>query len=971
MKTKNLALTIALVSLLVSSLLANVDTDAVVLKRTEFLLSLQGVAPKLPADGGKYYAMVQLQTQDKKPVQAPFDMEIDMLSSDPFVISLPDKVTIKEGQTFAKVDLTTTVKAGRVTISGLGPGVSASMTTIETVRPEGLDPAKLAITSAPPTILPDPRFVGKLYVQILNPQGLPAIAKKPMEVTLSSGDSDVGTVPSKVIIDEGKTGKFVDYTPGIISGTTLITAIAPGLSSGTVTVKTVDLIGEKINIEIAPDVLPSKQGSTTLATIQLLSTGFPVKPSEGVTIFLKSSNDTVATVPSDVVIDPGQSYIRTEVTAAGNIGQTTITASASGYESGFADLEALPPATNGEKLVLYVSPSTLPPDNTSHNALVVAIQTECDVPEAKGHGDCPYTPRSGEMDILLTSSDTEIGSTDSIVEFEENNHFGLAEFTTRFTLGQTEITASQTGYEAAQTTLEVKGPESSSLKISQIPKVIEADGQIHDALVVETLDEKGTPVPAQRDTPVALSSSVADIVSVDPIVTIPEGQSYTIVSILTTGEAGKSIITASSQGLESDSITLTTSDSTTQNKIALYVVPEILPADGEAYESIVVQLQDLGGNPTVADSDILIALSSSSMIAGSIDRSVVIPAGSTYATASFTTSTAEDRITITASGQGYESVTDDLETTLQTLSVTTSTIPRKLLELRDIPMEVTVLSGDIPVKGAFVQVSGTSADVTSGVTDENGNAEVIYVPTAGGKNSIVLTVSKKGYSSITKNFNISITQQLSMTVKATTDGGRDIDSKVTIKAPNGRISKLDAKPMKPATLVGVKAGIYSITVLEEVNRPDGKYKFEKWSDGVTDNPRETNVAYDSTLAAVYSATYRLLASSPYGTVAGNGWYPEGSKVTLSITPTLVSDIIIDRNFAGWSGDVRSEESTVQVVMDSPKLVIADWADGYIKLLGIIGGGAGVAGFFFYKKLKTSGFRRKKEKPPELDWFKSE
>jgi hypothetical protein len=356
------------------------------------------MAPKLPADGGKYYAILQLQTGDNRPIQAPFDLDIDILSSDPSVISVPQKVTIKEGQTYGKVDLFTTKKAGDVKISALGAGSEASEAVIKTVRPEGLEPTQLAVYSAPQTMLPDQSFVGKVYVQLLNSQKLPAAAKASVTVRLSSEDIDVGQVPNTVVIDEGTTGKLVDFTVGRKAGSTRVTASASGLASGSVVVRTGDFVGEKIALYVAPNIIPAQKGAEAIVTVQLLDgNGFPVKPSRSITVFLKSSNDTIVKVEETVVISPGRSYSSIEIEAGGAVGKAEISASASGYESGFAEITASPPAKEGKKLVLYVNPAVLPPDNSQHEAIVIQIQD--DQKQA-------YTPRSGELEVRLTSSDT-------------------------------------------------------------------------------------------------------------------------------------------------------------------------------------------------------------------------------------------------------------------------------------------------------------------------------------------------------------------------------------------------------------------------------------------------------------------------------------------------------------------------------------------------------------------------------------
>ncbi|MFQ5941303.1 MAG: hypothetical protein ACE5KA_06370 [Nitrososphaerales archaeon] len=959
MQAKHLLLVVTLVSLLALPLVANLDVEAQ--KRTEFQLSFTPMAPILPADGGKYPAIIQLQTLDEKPAPAPHDLEIDLLSSDPTIISLPQKGVIKEGQTYVKVDLVTTQKAGRVIVSSLGAGAEAGMATLDLVRPEGLDPTQLALYSSTPEVVPDPRFPTKLYVQLLNPQKLPAHAKIPIKVTLSSEDTDVGEVPNEVTIPTGGSGVFVDFTPGIISGETQVTASASGLTPGSVEVMTVDVVGEDIILEIAPDKIPASKGAESIATVQLVdSSGFPVKPSQSITVFLVSSNDTIVSVPETVVISPGESYETIEITAQGDEGDATVTASAEGYESGFANVEAMKPGSEGTQIALFASPSILPPDNHGHQAIVIQYQDD---------NNAPYIPRRGEPDVLLTSSDIQVGTVEDTVEFAESRHYALAIFTTEFVVGDATITASQTGYRSAQVEIEVDGPEARELAIAQIPSIMEADGLDHDAIVVRLNDESKEPVPAPRDTRVELRSSDTDIVIVDPVLTIPEGQSYAIAHVKTTTEEGSSVITASSQGLSQASVTFKTTGSLSLHKLEIYTMPEVLPADGDTYGSIVVQVQDLRGNPTAALSDIVVALSSSSLVGGSVDRSLIIPAGSTYAIANYTTSTTEDQIEVTASAQGFESVLANMDTSLQRMTINTSAVPRRS-EFNDIPIEVEVLFGDLPLKGAFVEVTGPNADVTSDTTDEDGMAQVSYIPTAPGTQKVIITVSKKGFDTVTKNLGLSIQERVSMTLKAETDGGRDVSTKFEVTPEVGKVMAKSTKAGKPVVLADLRSGIYTISAPEEMKKPDGVYKFTKWSDGVTDNPRVMNIGYDSNVVALYSASYLLQGSSPYGTVSGNGWYPEGSTATLSIEPTFLSEFfIIDKTFAGWSGGVNSKEPTVSVVMNSPKSVTAEWSDGYAKLIGIIGGGAGVAGFFFYKKAKLTGLR-KKEKPPDLDWFKS-
>lgn len=983
-------------SLLLSSMVNIADVNAQ--RSTKFILSIEPMAPKLPADGGKYHAILQLQTANKKPIHAPYDMEIDLVSSDPSVVSVPSKVTIKEGETYAKVDLTTSEKAGKATISALISNVIVGSASIETARAKGSEAVKLAVYAAPETILADPRLTGKVYVQLLNANGLPVAANRPVVVNLASSNNDIVKVTlDKVVIDNGRSGMFVDYIPGVKRGSAKIVASAFGLESATATVSTVDVVGNRLALDLAPGIIPAEKGVRVILTVSVVDDRkLPAKPLEDTVITLTSTHSDVISVPRNVTIKADQYYVHVTAEARGkpspkydddpnnNDEKVFITASAPGYESAMIEVKAVPPITDNlaveecKDIGLYISPSKLPPDNNKHPVLIAQLENTkvkgIDVPVP-----CLQKKEFIDLKVLLASSNLDIGSVDEMLRIPYNSYYGTANFSTNFRSGKTIITGTQTDYNPTQTTLEVVGPQPASLRLIQIPKSVEANDRRHEALAVQLVDERNNPVLAPSDTLVELASSNPSIVAMSSPVTIREGNNYILAEVKTTLEPGSVEVRASSPaGLTSDPIRFNTVSSG-YTKLAVYSVPSTLLADGESYQAVVVQLQDIDGNPTVARSDIPVVLSSSSRLAGYIsNKDLTINAGSTYAVAEFTTSTTPDRTTITASSPGFNTVSTDLNVVLQEFKYTISNIPSRLSGLEGIPISVTVLVDDIPVNGVLVQVSGAYAETNSSVTSGNGEAEVIYKPTAGGNNTVMLTISKKGYTTITKSFNISIDQPIRIAIKAVTEKGNDVDAKVKISVKpsssggggGGTNRDIEASKGKPAVLDKIQRGTYRISMPEEVKTSNAVYRFERWSDGVLDNPRDVSVIYDSELVAVYSARYLLQATSAYGSVIGAGWYPEGSKAYLSIEPTNVTDaLIVDRRFGGWVGDVYSTNSSVEVVMDSPKHVTAEWSIDYMKILLMAGAGSGVAGFFIYRGIKKR--EEVKKKLPDLDWFKKE
>ena len=72
-------------------------------------------------------------------------------------------------------------------------------------------------------------------------------------------------------------------------------------------------------------------------------------------------------------------------------------------------------------------------------------------------------------------------------------------------------------------------------------------------------------------------------------------------------------------------------------QLKIYVSPPNIPSDNSAYNCISVQLQDSNGNPARAQQDTTISLSSSLTEIGTVDPSINIQNGATYATANFYT----------------------------------------------------------------------------------------------------------------------------------------------------------------------------------------------------------------------------------------------------------------------------------------------------------------------------------------------
>ena len=199
------------------------------------------------------------------------------------------------------------------------------------------------------------------------------------------------------------------------------------------------------------------------------------------------------------------------------------------------------------------------------------------------------------------------------------------------------------------------------LKIYIGPTSALADNSTYNCIFVQLQDSTGKPTRATDDTTISLSSSLTNIGTVDPSITILKGQTYASANFYSTFSPGTTTIAAAATGFSTVQATVTTIGPI-PSAVAVYGFPSTLPADGNQYTAIMVQLQDSSGSPAKAPKDgVQVTLSCSNTTIGEVTPNVVIPEGKTYTTANFTAKIAaqtEGRLlsaVVTALSQGYTS----------------------------------------------------------------------------------------------------------------------------------------------------------------------------------------------------------------------------------------------------------------------------------------------------------------------------
>ena len=213
-------------------------------------------------------------------------------------------------------------------------------------------------------------------------------------------------------------------------------------------------------------------------------------------------------------------------------------------------------------------------------------------------------------------------------------------------------------------------PSAAKLAVTIAPTSVPADNSTYNCVYVQLQDANGQPVRALQDTTINLASSLTNIGTVDPSIIIPLNQTYASANFYSTFTPGTTTISVSANGFANVQAVVTTI-APIPSAIAVYGFPSTLPADGNQYPAIMVQLQDPNGYPARApQAGVQVQLSCSDTIdVGNVSSSVTIPAGQTYAIANITTTTQAETVgqlesaAVTAVSQGYMSGEATITTT--------------------------------------------------------------------------------------------------------------------------------------------------------------------------------------------------------------------------------------------------------------------------------------------------------------------
>ena len=137
--------------------------------------------------------------------------------------------------------------------------------------------------------------------------------------------------------------------------------------------------------------------------------------------------------------------------------------------------------------------------------------------------------------------------------------------------------------------------------------------------------------------------------------------------------------------------------------------------------------------------------------------------------------------------------------------------------------------------------------------------------------------------------------------------------------------------------VPISSGVHTLQLEASIPADPGvRVAFGGWSDGSTSNPRQINVGGNVTLTAKFITQYLLTADSPFSNVSGTGWYDSGSTASISVEPEVNHWNGTRHIFTEWTGDSQSSNSSLSILMNSPKHLEAHYKKQYQVYFNVAG-----------------------------------
>ena len=496
------------------------------------------------------------------PTKAMTDLEVALSSSSLNIANVAvSQITINKGETSVETSISTTGAPGTSTISASVEDFKIGTATV-TVR--GPKPAKIYLWSPQNSLVSE--TLRPLFIGIVDSSNHPVTLVNPITVNLFCTRNDLVRVPSQVTIEAGKWSKFIDIET-ITYGTATLTAIAENFTSNSISVTCIrdttnPITGLKLT-PIAPFLPTDGQNHTAMMVQAVDSTGMPTSSGllAGGTFFAAQDIYLYSNSIDKVKIAEGQEIINLRW------GRSWMFVNATGLLPGSA--------------IITMATQQLPTVSTTINSYIAVpdkleILTPPIVAGEKTRGLLVATsggipsPLVEDKQVLITSSNTEIGTSLGTITMEKGSYYSNIEIDGKYP-GSFSLTASTSDLSPNNIPLKVVSTKPNEFNINYMTPIA---GYTFPIIVQLTASSSA---PSVTNQPIAftLSSSNATSIEVPPSFTVNSNSTNAIIfcnAHTTTG--GK--ITISSPGFT----TLTTQIKPIKNPLLMEIVSDETGKEG-------------------------------------------------------------------------------------------------------------------------------------------------------------------------------------------------------------------------------------------------------------------------------------------------------------------------------------------------------------------------------------------------------
>jgi len=380
--------------------------------------------------------IVQIQDSRGRPITATADIKVILTSSNTSIAALETNfLTIQKGMNYGRAYLTTGNLPASAIIYAAAQGYESAEATIQVMETEISKSGTLQIFSVP-TLLADGRQHTFVAAILMNNNSTRLVKPpQPLKIYFSSSNIRVGGISEEVLTT--KEYAYAEFT-SLTAGCTTITALANNFNASQTTISVVEEPKFKLDLCIRPSFVPIDSPCKPIIIVEAQNEyGEPLPAPADIEVHLFSSNSRIGKPEALVYINQSQYYTVASFYIASDLGNTTITGTASNFAPASAEIATF--KVGASKIYLSVEPSIVIADNSVLQNIFVMLQDM--------YGYPANAPR--DTQIFLSSSNIEIGSLPSSLIVPKDETFAFTYFKKSNKEGITQITAHSEGLQSS------------------------------------------------------------------------------------------------------------------------------------------------------------------------------------------------------------------------------------------------------------------------------------------------------------------------------------------------------------------------------------------------------------------------------------------------------------------------------------------------------------------------------------------